>query len=184
MTKMKDFLLRKVEKVEEEVKEKEKKEKILNFIENNSSKIDFIHYLLNNTKGSPFNEEDSWKEIKEKIIQTSSISYGLLRNYAINLKGEKILTETIEKLIKEREETQEIAKRIQLLGNFKKFSILIGGSLIFLGIIEILAGIILVIEPLNLEIFLFNPTFRLGFISLLLTAGIFDLLGGVLLSVM
>jgi len=179
---LKNFFEEKLKETEREIKVKENKEKILNFIENNSSKGDFIHWLINNTKGSVFSEEDSWESIKEKIIENPSISYSLLRSYAVNLKGEKIVEEAIEKLIKESQQTQEIFRKVSFLGGFKKFSILIGGGLIFLGILEIISAVVLILE--NTFFSFLSINLRLALVAFLVVAGIFNFLGGIFLSVM
>lgn len=160
-----------------------KKTRILEFIENNSSKSDFLHYLLNNTKGMAFSEEDSWTKIKSQIEQSSDISYAMLRNYAINLKKGKITEEALSRVIQEAEEAEQAARRLTFLGRFKKFSIAIGGALLFLGITKIVAALFLVLGPP--ELIVFPPShFYYALTAFLGVTGITELLGGIFLVAM
>lgn len=162
---------------------RERKLKILDFIENNSSKSDFIHWLLNNTEGLAFSEEDSWPKIKREISENSDISYALLRGYAITLKKEKITEEALEEMIEETEEAEEVARKLTFLGRFKKFSIGIGGALLFLGVIKIIGAVILVLESSALfPAVSLNLKFALA--SLIGVAGIIEFLGGIFLIAM
>lgn len=162
---------------------KEKKLKALRFIENNSTKSNFIHWLINNTKGEVFCEEDDWEDIREKISESSSIPYSLLRSYAITLKEDKIAEEALEELMEETEEAEEVARRLTFLGRFKKLSIAIGGALLFLGIIKIIVSVVWLMEP-TMILPLVNQNLKLAFIAFLVTAGIIDFLGGIFLSAM
>lgn len=171
-----------LEKEKAEMK-KERKLKVLNFIENNSAKSDFIHWLLNNTKGLVFSEEDEWERIKQEVSESSDVSYSLLRSYAITLKEEKIAEEALEELMEETEEAEEVARRLTFLGRFKKLSIAIGGALLFLGIIKIIIAVLLILEPAILSP-LVSQDLRLGLTAVLGVAGIIDFLGGIFLSAM
>ncbi|GEM_PF-2217061 len=159
----------------------ENKKRILDFIESNSKKSDFFHWLINNTKTVPFSENAGWEEIIQSIMEEKSISYSFLRDYAITLRKGEISDEALNRLIEETEEAEEVAKKLTFLGRFKKFSIAIGGILFFIGVLKIAATISLIFFNVPfLNPFLAQEIF-LAAVLFIGAEGIIEFLGGIFL---
>ncbi len=162
-------------------KDRENKRKILDFIESNSKKSDFFHWLINNTKTVPFSEGADWEEIINALMEEDKFNYSFLRDYAITLRKGEITDEALNKVIEETEEAEEIAKKLTFLGRFKKFSIAIGGILFFIGVVKIALAISLLFFNVPILPPPFEHELFLSLVAFIGAEGIIEFLGGIFL---
>ncbi len=126
--------------------EEEKKKDLFDFIAHNSSKGDFVHWLLNNTE-MVASQEDEWPDIKEKVLENKKVSFAQLRDYAIALTPGKEVEEALKTVKEKAEKAEETAEKLTFLGSLKKLSIAIGGVILFLGVIHLAATALIVFKP-------------------------------------
>lgn len=157
----------------------EKKEDTFDFIADNSSKDNFIHWLLNNTQ-TTVSKDDDWSRIKSEVLTDENVSYAKLRDYAITLKPEKETEATLETVKKETEEAEEIARKLTFLGKLKKFSIAVGGIILFLGIAHLATVVLMISSPEFFDL-TSNPTINSTLAVFLGLSGLTEILGGLLL---
>ncbi len=159
-----------------------KKKKVLEFIETKAAKTDFIHWVLNNNGSIALSEKDDWDTIKSKITKDKEISYNQLRSYSSTLEDGAILEETLKKVEKTTQEAEETARKLSDLGGLKKFSIMIGGVLIFLGAAKLLLAIGLTFGSWQVPFDFKGIDHALSALNVyLMTTGGVEVLGGVLL---
>lgn len=161
-----------------EEKTLEKKRRILQFIENNASKTEFINWL-NTQHNIVFSEKTSWKDIKDKLLEQGKIKTGDLELYAASLSGDEDLKNLLQNVEEETQKAKKVARKLSYLSTFKKFSISIGGIIILEGIVFLLFGLGEVLQiidlpiPGDLTIYLTGASFLFGVINII---------GGILLS--
>lgn len=157
---------------------KSKKEKILDFIEDNAPKDEFVEWL-NTQFDVAFSTNHDWGEIKEEILDNKEVSSSQLQMYAASLNNEKDLKNILTNVEKETEKARNVANKLQYLSKFKKFSISLGGIITLQGLVLIVFGIILITHLIDLglpqDLSLFT-----SIISILL--GLVNLISGLLLS--
>ena len=158
----------------------DKKKRILDFIENNSAKADFLHWILNNTEEFAFSEEDNWKDIKKGVLESRKLSYSLLRDYAVTLEDGKAMEEVLGQIIEETEDAEKTVHRLNFLSRFKKFSVAIGGVVLFLGLIKIVLSLLFIFSTPE---FLINvsPSLRILGTVFAGVSGLAECLGGIFL---
>lgn len=152
---------------------------ILDFIENNSSKDDLIHWLLNNTEIT-IPKDDEWSDIKEKILNEKKVSLSALRDYSISLKKEEETADALESIKEEAEKAEEAVEKLSFAGYFGKLSIAIGGIILFLGLFNIAITILLFIKP-DLLTFINETTLNIALGVFLGLGGTIEMIGGLLL---
>jgi len=157
---------------------KSKKEKILDFIEDNAAKDNFIEWL-NTQFDVAFSTNSSWEEIEEELLDDGKVSSSKLQMYAASLNKEQDLRKILKNVEEETEKAKTVASKLQYLTKFKKFSISLGGIITLQGLILIAFGIILLFQLVQLNLPQDWSLFT-SIISILL--GIVNLISGLLLS--
>lgn len=158
---------------------KSKKEKLLNFIESNAKKNEFINWL-NTQNDVAFTSEQSWDDIKKELSDLDEISAQKLRMFGASLSSEEDVEKLLEDVEQKTKEAEKVAKKLSYLSSFKKFSISIGGAIILEGLIFITVGVVLVFNLTDLVQFQNDLGLYIGIISSLF--GLINLLGGLLLA--
>ena len=155
-----------------------KKEKILDFIEDNAPKDEFVEWL--NTKtDSAFSTNNGWEEIKEEVLDDKKVAASKLQMYAASLNSEKDLKSILKNVEEETEKARTVTNKLQYLSKFKKFSISLGGIITLQGLVLIVFGIILLFQLIQLNL----PQDLSLFISIIsILLGIVNLISGLLLS--
>ncbi len=161
---------------------RQKKAKVLEFIENKASKTDFIHWLLNNNQDIALSEKDDWATIKSKIIEQGKVSYNQLRTFSSTLEDGAILEETLKEVEKTTKEAEETARKLSDFNALKKFSIMIGGVLLFIGVLKLILAVGLAFGELNILLDLHKTDHTLLALNIyLVTIGVFEVFGGLFL---
>lgn len=158
--------------------DKTKKEKILDFIEDNAAKDEFIEWL-NTQFDVAFSTNSSWEEIKESLMENGKVASNKLQMYAASLNSEQDIRNILKNVERETEKARTVASKLQYLSKFKKFSISLGGIITLQGLILIAFGIILLFQLIQLNLPQDLSLFT-SIISILL--GIVNLISGLLLS--
>jgi len=126
-------------------KPSEKREKILEYIENNAKKSDFTAWL-NTQHDVGFSEDSTWQDIRSKLLdpqQDASEEVGTsnLQVYAASLTSEKDIKDILQNVEKETKEAKQTAHKLTYLSKFKKFAVSLGGAVFLEGIaLLVLAG--------------------------------------------
>ncbi|MFW6143933.1 MAG: hypothetical protein ACOC4Z_03390 [Patescibacteria group bacterium] len=125
--------------------DKDKREKILEFIENNAKKNEFIAWL-NAQHDVGFSEDSSWQEIRSKLLDpqqeaSEKVKTPDLQIYAASLTSEQDIKDLLQNVEEETKEAKQTAHKLTYLSQFKKFAVGIGGAVFLEGIaLLILAG--------------------------------------------
>lgn len=155
-----------------------KKEKILDFIEDNAPKDEFVEWL-NTQSDSAFSTNSGWQEIKNSLLEDGDVSASELQMYAASLNADQDLKSILRNVQQETEKARTTASKLQYLSRFKKFSISLGGVITLQGLVLIVFGIILLFQLIQLGLPRDLSLFY-SIISILL--GIVNLISGLLLS--
>jgi hypothetical protein len=168
---------------EADLEQKQQKKKLLDFIENNTSKNEFIHWVLNNNGEIAFSEEDSWQIIKKEIFENVHISVADLRAYSVTLKDEQAREEALEKVVERTEEATDVAKELAALGHFKKISIAIGGALFLLGILRLTLIALILLGIISPELAISATIINAGLFTFMLIS-LLEIFGGIFLVIL
>lgn len=160
------------------IKEESELASLLTFIENNTSKENFIAWL-NTQQDRTFSEEDTWEHLKTELSGEDGVALSELKTYAKSL-GEEQDVEHLLRTVKETtQEAEKTAERLNYLTTFKKFSVAIGGATIFSGILLftvaglLFFGVIGTILQENVEQLVVN---------FMIIVGLLNILAGILLA--
>lgn len=137
--KLKKITTPKEKKGNSQKSQKDKKLKVLEFIENNGTKSEFLHWIINNNGDIAFSEKDSWETIKGKLCQDKKVTYENLRAYSASLKKKDDIKDGLEEVVETTEKAEETVKKLNFINNFRKFSIAVGGTIFFLGLLRLIA---------------------------------------------
>jgi hypothetical protein len=162
--------------------QRQKKAQILDLIENKAPKDNFVHWLLNNEFKVSVSEQDAWPTIKTEIVNSGGVPYQQLKTYFATLQDGAILEETLQEVRKTTEQAEATAKELSDLNSLKKFSIMIGGILTFLGLIKL--GLISLLLFGNLDFLVSLQASDHLFLALniyLAAVGSFEVMGGIFL---
>ncbi|MEF8846835.1 MAG: hypothetical protein V5A57_00125 [Candidatus Paceibacterota bacterium] len=155
-----------------------KKQKILDFIEDNAPKDEFIEWL-NTQFDVAFSGNHGWEEVKEEVLDNKKISSSKLQMYAASLNSEQDLKSILKNVEQETEKARTMANKLQYLSKFKKFSISLGGIITLQGLVLIVFGFILLTQLIQLNLPQDLSLFT-SIVSIIL--GIINLISGLLLS--
>ncbi len=159
-------------------KKESKKEKILDFIEDNAAKDDFVEWL-NTQFDVAFSTDNGWEEIKESLMENRKVAANKLQMYAASLNSEQDIRNILKNVEQETEKAKNVASQLQYLSRFKKFSISLGGIITLQGLILIAFGLVLLFQVVQLGL----PRDWSLFVSILsVILGLVNLISGLLLS--
>lgn len=157
----------------------EQKEDLLSIIEDDSSKEDFIHWIINHTDATIPNTE-RWADIKKEVLENEKISVSLLRDYSITLKNGDDIQDAIKTVKDETDKARKVAEKLTFIGFLGKFAIAIGGIILFIGLINIAATFLIFARPDFFDT-IKEPTL-INIIGVFLGfGGFFQVIGGLLL---
>lgn len=141
-----------------EEQNQEKRDKIMEFIENNAKKSDFIAWL-NTQHDVGFSEDSNWQKIRNKLLdeqQEASEEVGTsnLQVYAASLTSEKDIKDLLQNVEEETKEAKQTAHKLNYISKFKKFGVSIGGAVFLEGIalLVLAGGLFLGLVSLGIEI--------------------------------
>lgn len=111
------------------------REKLLENIENNASKGDFVGWL-NNQHGGAYSDSADWSNIKKAVLG-SNVSASELQSYAASLSSDADVKKLLRDVEKQTSEAQVVADKLSLLSTLKKFAVATGGACLLSAIILI-----------------------------------------------
>ncbi len=150
------------------------REKLLEHIENNASKSDFVSWL-NNQHGGAYSDSSDWSAIKKSILG-SKMSSGELHSYAASLSSEADIKKLLKDVETQTSEAQVVADKLSLLSTLKKFAVATGGACLLSGVLLLSAA-----AAFWLGILTFNEIESVYLIGVSLLIGLLQLLAGILL---
>lgn len=115
---------------------------VLDFIQNNSAKSDFINWLNANYQ-QQFAEDTDWDTLIRKVRVNDSVHTASLHNYASTLTDSEDVTKLLKDIEKETVKAETVVSELYDAANIRKLQPVVGGACL-------LGGFILVIVTLGL----------------------------------
>jgi len=115
---------------------------VLDFIQNNAAKSDFIHWLNANYQ-QQFAEDADWVALIMKVKANDSIRTNSLHSYASTLTGSEDVTKLLKDVEKETTKAEAVVSDLYDTANIRKLQPIVGGACL-------LGGFILLIVTLGL----------------------------------
>lgn len=117
----------------------QKRETILEYIENNSTKSELIHWL-NSQHDVAFSEDSSWQDIQSRLLDpeqkpAQEVSTSNLQVYAASLSSEEDIKNLLQNVEEETKKAKQTAHKLTYLSQFKKFAVSLGGAVFLEGLI-------------------------------------------------
>ena len=109
------------------------RQKLLEHIENNASKNEFVIWL-NNQHGGAYSESADWSAIKGDVT-ASNVSTKELHAYAESLSSDTDIKKLLKDVEEQTSEAQVVADKLSLLSTLKKFAVATGGACLLSGIL-------------------------------------------------
>lgn len=125
---------------------------ILEFVQNNAAKKDFIAWL-NANYGQQFPEDASWDKVIKEAKSNSEIHNNSLHNYASTLTNEEDVTKLLKDVEKETTKAEETVSELYDSANSKRLQPVIGGASLLGGFLLLIAaaGLMTGITELGLQ---------------------------------
>ncbi len=155
-----------------------KRKKILEFIENNAKKSDFINWL-NTQHDLTFSEKEDWEDIKNRIIKEKKIRNKSLQIYAASLSSDEDIKKLIKDVEQETKKAKQVVTKLSYLSGFRKFSITAGGALILEGLVFFILGAGFFFGVLEFNI---SETLNIYIAVVSSILGLLNITGGLLLA--
>ena len=142
--------------------------KLLEYIENNASKSDFVVWL-NNQHGGAYSEVADWTKIKAAVMK-DGVPAPELRTYAASLSSDADIKKLLKDVEAQTSEAQLAADKLSLLSTLKKFAVATGGACLLSGVILVGFAVLLllnivVMDDLN-RIYLIGAGLLVGFLQI------------------
>lgn len=150
------------------------RETLLEHIENNASKSEFVTWL-NNQHGGAYSENADWSEIKKAVL-ASKVSSRELHAYAESLSSDTDIKKLLKDVETQTSEAQVVADKLSLLSTLKKFAVATGGACLLSGVL-----LLAVAGSFWLGIIEFQELESLYLVAVSLLLGLLQLLAGILL---
>lgn len=109
------------------------REILLEHIENNASKSEFVIWL-NNQHGGAYSESADWSAIKKSVL-SSDLAESELRSYADSLSSDTDIKKLLKDVQAQTSEAQVVADKLSLLSTLKKFAVATGGACLLSGVL-------------------------------------------------
>jgi len=155
-----------------------KRKKILDFIENNAKKSEFINWL--NTQHSVvFSEKSDWEDIKKEIYNKKEVATTNLQIYAASLSSEEDIKKLLQDVEEETQKAKQVVTKLSYLSGFKKFSIMMGGALILEGLVFFVFGVGFFLQIVD---FGFTENLNLYTAAIVSLLGLLNITAGLLLA--
>ncbi len=158
--------------------ESQKRKKILEFIENNAKKSDFINWL-NTQHDVIFSEKEDWQDIKEGVLTNKEVKTSSLQIYAASLSSDEDIKKLLQNVEQETKKAKQVVTKLSYLSGLRKFSIMIGGALILEGLVFFILGAGFFFQVINFGV-PENLNIYISAISSLL--GLLNIIAGLLLA--
>lgn len=150
------------------------REILLEHIENNASKSEFVIWL-NNQHGGAYSESSDWSTIKKSVL-SSDLAVSELHSYADSLSSDTDIKKLLKDVQTQTSEAQVVADKLSLLSTLKKFAVATGGACL-------LSGVLLLAVALSfwVGVISFQDVESLHLIGISLLLGFLQLMAGILL---
>lgn len=150
------------------------RETLLEHIENNTSKSEFVTWL-NNQHGGAYSAAADWVDIKKAVL-ASKLPQAELRAYADSLSSGSDIKKLLKDVETQTSEAQVVADKLSLLSNLKKFAVATGGACL-------LSGVLLLAFALSawVELVSFAGVENIYLVAISTLLGLLQLLAGILL---
>lgn len=156
-----------------------RRKKILDFIENNAKKTNFVNWL-NTQHDVAFSEKNDWEHITDRLLHedSKSVPTSALQTFAASLSSEEDVKKLLQDVEEETKKAQEVVHRLSYLSKFKRFTISVGGMILSEGVIFLLLSTGIFFNQINVGTG--TTELYVGVIALVL--GIVNVIAGLLLS--
>jgi hypothetical protein len=150
------------------------RETLLEHIENNASKSEFVTWL-NNQHGGAYSDSTDWVDIKKAVL-ASKLPQAELRSYADSLSSGSDIKKLLKDVESQTSEAQVVADKLSLLSTLKKFAVATGGACL-------LSGVLLLAFALSvwMELVTFAGIENIYLVAVSTLIGLLQLLAGILL---
>ncbi len=145
------------------------RETLLEHIENNASKGEFVTWL-NNQHGGAYSATTDWVDIKKSVL-ASKLPQAELRSYADSLSSDSDIKKLLKDVENQTSEAQVVADKLSLLSTLKKFAVATGGACLLSGVLLIAFSVSVWFDVVSLPdvegIYIVVISMLLGFLQLL-----------------